>query len=326
MAARLTSRLFPYSAFGLLATAAAANVYGCSSSNNSRPDGGTTGTTTGTTTGASGASGTAAGASGTAAGASGTAAGASGAGGATGSSGTSGDNGLGDAGPDACTLEPSGTGLTLYSGMLNTMGTCGSTIDYLMGTWFSYNDGTTGATMTETAEATACGSTACSYHVTGSGFTGYGAGVGFNLSSSGMAAIDVSTAGFTGLIVTLKGTTTGTRTTGYAMGDNFVHVKLPTTTNRDGDDYGGYCPVSGNWTQCMLPFFGPEGGPGGLTRDGFGRADAGAPDVATDVFDLANVEKVQFEFSSYTPPADDAGTPPSSTVSFDVWFADIAFY
>jgi hypothetical protein len=322
MAIKLASRVLPYAAFGLAFSAAVANVYGCSSSNSTRPTG-TTGSTG--SSGTSGTSGTGTGTTGTTGGTTGTAGTATGTtgsstGSAAGTSGTSGTmtSPVEDGG---CTLPATqtsgGNGLVLYSGGVPNPN-CPQTIDYLMGTWFSYNDGTdAGAGMTEIADTSdACGSTTCTYHVTGMGFMGYGAGVGFTLNSDGTSAIEASTnpQNFTGIEVSLLGTTTGTRQSHYDMGDNYVHVKIPTTVDRANDEYGFYCPVSSDWTQCVIPF-------SSMMQDGFGNLDAGA-------FDPTTMTKVQFEFSSYTPPPDpDSGVQgPSATVSFDVRIADVAFY
>jgi hypothetical protein len=91
---------------------------------------------------------------------------------------------------------------------------------------------------------------------------------------------------------------------------------------RNGDDFGGYCPTvdpeagAGAWVLCQLPF-------DGITRDGFRGPDSGAPDINSDVFDPKNLQKIQFEISSYTPPVDASNQ--TQSVSFDVWIDDVAF-
>ena len=192
--------------------------------------------------------------------------------------------------------------------------------------WFSYDDATSdGATFVHTADFGGCeGPTDCAFHAMGSGYTGYGAGVGLTLNSN--AIFDAS--GYSGLQVWLKGTTSGTRGLGYARKNDSVHVKFltgspdgSTADPRNGDDYGAYCPTTdadggvGNWVVCTLAFT-------TLTRDGFRGVDSGAPDPATDTFDPKDLLKIEFEFSSYVPP--DGGTP--GPVSFDVWIDDIAFF
>ncbi len=324
MAAKLTSKLFPYVSLGLLAGAAGANVYGCSSDNNTQRDaGGTTGTSTGTSGTATGTSGTATGASGTASGSSGTATGTSGT--ATGASGTatgaSGTAGVSEGGTSMCSLPAAPPGLILYSGGVPAPA-CPGGIALSGQSWFSYNDGTSDAgTFVHTADFGGCdGPTDCAYHTSGGGFTGYGAGVGFTLNSNNPLPGDAG-ASYTGFQVWLKGTTSGTRQVGYALGPNFVHVKFVTSTNREGDEFGAYCPTASDggdaWVLCKLPFT-------GLTRDGFKGVDAGAPDPTSDVFDPQNLEKIQFEMSSYTPPADSGITV--NVVNFDVWIDDAAFF
>jgi len=106
-----------------------------------------------------------------------------------------------------------------------------------------------------------------------------------------------------------------------------VHVKFVTgaaggaaTDPREGDDYGGYCPVGGSdaevcYAECHIPFL-------ALSRDGFRSVDAGAPDPAIDTFDPQNLVKIQFEASAYS---DASGTDPVP-VSLDVWIDGIAWY
>jgi hypothetical protein len=216
----------------------------------------------------------------------------------------------------------------LYDGA-GAAATCSQTIsaaDYPGNFWFSYSDGTqSGAPFVHTADFGGCdGPTDCAFHAMGSGYTGYGAGVGFTLNGNGL--FDAS--GYSGVEVWLRGTTSGTRAAGWAKQDDSVHVKFltgstdaSTTDPRQGDDYGAYCSTVeadggvGGWVMCRLAFV-------SLTRDGFRGADAGAPDPATDRFDPQNLVKIEFEFSSYTPP--DGGTP--GPVGFDVWIDDVAFF
>jgi len=324
MAAKLASTVFPFAAFGLLVGAAAADMYGCSSDNTPRP-GGTTGSSgsgaTGSgTTGTSGAAGT--GSTGT--GATGTGATGTGATG-SGTTGTSGATGSGTTGTSGATDEDAGgtcslpavpPGLILYTGGIPAPA-CPTGIAYNSQSWFPYDDGTSDAgTWVHTTAMGGCGSGACAYHAAAGGFTGYGAGVGLTLNTTGVTAAPLAAdAGgpYTGFQVWLKGTTTGTRQAGYALGNNFVHIKFVTSTDRSGDEFGAYCPTqSDTWTECMLPF-------AGLKRDGY----EAVPPVATDMFDPQNLEKIEFEFSSYTPPADSGIT---NVVSFDVWIDDAAFY
>jgi hypothetical protein len=189
--------------------------------------------------------------------------------------------------------------------------------------WFSYDDGTNpNGVFTHDGEMAGCGGPmTCAFHAAGSGYTGYGAGVGFDLKSMNNAAEPSDAAvGYMHFSAWLKGTTTGTRGNGYAAANNTVHVKFVSSTFRAGDEFGVYCPTQGDagagWVQCDFPI-------NAVRRDGFAPVDAGAPPIATDTFDWANLEQIEFEFSSYTPPAD-SGV--GSNVSFDLYIDDVAFY
>jgi hypothetical protein len=200
-------------------------------------------------------------------------------------------------------------------------------IGYPNNYWFAYFDSATAGTtdagafaFTHAPDFGGCdGPSDCAFHTSGTGIPGYGAGVGFTLNNN--AVFDASQ--YMGIDVWLKGTTTGTRGDGYVQSNNTVHVKFVTalgngTDPRQGDDFGAYCSTQDGteWVYCLIQFI-------GLTRDGFKDVDAGAPDPNTDTFDPQNLDKIQFEFSSYTPPAD-AGTMPQ--VTFDLWIDDIAFF
>lgn len=215
---------------------------------------------------------------------------------------------------------------TIYLGGLPA-GLCGSGFTYNGATqdWFGYNDGTSEAgAQVASQQPGGCDNTqSCAYHTSGSGYTSYGAGAGITLNSN--AVFDASQ--YTGLNVYLRGFTTGTRGPGFSQTNNTVHVKFITgaasdaaTDPRDGDDYGGYCPIDGSdagscYTLCQLPL-------SALTRDGFRSTDAGVTDPTVDMFDPQNLVKVQFEFSLYSEP--DGGVP--EPVSFDVWIDGISWY
>jgi hypothetical protein len=267
----------------------------------------------------------------------------SGSGGGSSSSGGSGSgssSGASDSGGamDTSVPPPSACGLPSplpVQGLLYNGGVAGQicpttldTTNYPNNSWFSYNDGTTDSgTFVHSAQKGGCGGpNDCAFHASGAGYTGYGAGVGFTLNNN--AIFDAKAAGYMGLQLWLKGTTSGTRGMGYAKADNTVHVKFltgfpegGTTDPRNGDDYGYYCSTqnadggTGDWIVCPIPFT-------TLSRDGFRNVDSGAPDPTMDMFDPQNLVKIQIEFSSYTPPAD-SGV--QSVVSFDIWIDDIAW-
>ena len=234
-----------------------------------------------------------------------------------------------DGGPTACGIpNPLPSKGLIYDGGV-VAPSCPLTLDatnYPGNYWFGYGDGTNdGGTFIHTADVGGCGGpTDCAFHASGSGFTGYGAGVGLTLNTNGI--FDASA--YTGLQVWFKGTSSGTRGAGYAKQDNSVHVKFLTGSAdgsaadpRNGDDFGAYCPTtdadasSGAWILCRLSF-------ATLTRDGFRGVDSGAPNPATDTFDPQNLVKIQFEFSAFTLA--DGG--PAGPVAFDVWIDDVAFF
>jgi hypothetical protein len=220
----------------------------------------------------------------------------------------------------------------LYSGM-TTAPTCGSTILALPNAtspntyWFSYGDATAGATKTAGGEKCGCaGPSDCAFHAFGSGYADYGAGIGFDVnedttSSHGVLPYDASM--YMGVRLWLRGTTAGTRGKGYSDSPNTVHVKLVTATDRHGDDYGFYCPISTDWSECDVPF-------NMAYRDGFCTpASAETPpclDTTADTFDSNQLEKVQIEFSSHQVAADGGAQVTPIPVSFDVWADDITIY
>jgi hypothetical protein len=115
------------------------------------------------------------------------------------------------------------------------------TFDGVVNYWFAYEDGTGSSFSHEALPPGCAGPDSCSFFATGSGFTGYGAGIGITLDEG--AIFDASK--FTGLVVTMFGTTTGTLGSGYLPSNNTVHVKFVTGgpdgggDPREGDDYGG---------------------------------------------------------------------------------------
>jgi hypothetical protein len=271
--------------------------------------------------GGAGGGGGSAGSSGT--GGSGGNGGAAGAGGA----GGSGDTSNVDAGPFcACPAISGGAGL-LYQGGAPVAGSCPTTfpIDGVSNSWFSYNDGTAGGSLTHVADVTGCNTpNSCAFHATGSGYTGYGAGVGFTLNNNGL--FDASS--FTGLNVYLRGTTAGTRGPGFVLSDNTVHVKLVSGMSAadasdplNGDDYGFYCVIeqeagAGCYTQFQIPF-------SSFAVDAY---DAGVTSMPTIQAALRNLVKIQFEFSAYSVTAGSGAVSDPTPVSFDVEIDNVSFY
>jgi hypothetical protein len=217
-----------------------------------------------------------------------------------------------------CSLPAPDAGLTLFVATPNPL--CPSTINLPQSGWFESDDGTSDAgTLIDATSTPGCaGANDCSYHFKGSGYTGWGALVGFNTSTTaadGGVVPDGVAASYTGFQFWLMGTSAGTRTSGYVAANNSVKVIFPTTTNRNEDDYAYYCPTEGDagngWVFCQIPF-------SSLKRDGF----SSTPPVATDMFDVANLTKVEFQLAAYQ--AADGAVP--TPVSFDLRLDDIAFY
>jgi len=238
-------------------------------------------------------------------------------------SGADADADAGPATPDLCGFPATDAAVSgvLYSGFpMGTAMGCASNIPMPRnGSWFSYHDSSNDAgslVLSAMAERGGCGGmSACAYHAkgptNGAAFPGYGAGVGFDLNDNAASPpvampYDARGSGYTGIQFWAKGTITGTRGPGYSSSPQTIHIKLVTTTDRQGDDYGFYCQTIDptTWTSCKVAF-------SALTRDGYGM-----PPPAMDMFDPQNLQKVQFEFSTYSTGA----------VSMDVWIDEVSFY
>jgi hypothetical protein len=314
MSARLGSRISVCVAFALVEVVLYAN--GCGSSAVRTPDGGTDGKV------GSGGSGGSGGAGGS---------GATGGGAGTGGSGGSGGSGGGtmDAGPFcACpaVLSDAATGL-IYQGGTPTAGSCPLSFTFdgvSTNSWFSYNDGTTGGSLTHVADVTGCNTpNSCALHATGSGFTGYGAGVGLTLNNNNL--FDASA--FTGLSFYLRGTTMGTRGPGFTISNNTVHVKLVSGDSDadasdplNGDDYGFYSVIEQEagatcYTSFQVPF-------SAFAVDAY---DAGGTPTTIQQA-LQNLVKIQFEFSAYSVTSDSGALTDPTPVGFDVEIDNVSFY
>jgi hypothetical protein len=187
------------------------------------------------------------------------------------------------------------------------------------GTWFPYHDasGDGGLVVVDVATPGGCGGVStCALHAYGpvpdaGGFLSY-AGVGFDLFdvSGAPTSYGVFANHYTGIQFWAKGTLTGTRGTGYSSSPQTIHLKLITATYRSGDDYGVYCPMTDptTWTLCRLDFAAAK-------RDGFNTT---LP-VAMDTFDGNQLQKIQFEASTYNGP-------PPAAATFDVWIDEVSFY
>jgi hypothetical protein len=177
-------------------------------------------------------------------------------------------------------------GAALFSGV-PIGGACPALLDAPYQTsWFTYQD--SGDLLSVSAVAPGCTPDSCALHVQGpaagaAGYGNYGAGVALPLSAAN-TALDVSS--FAGIELVARGTINGTRGPGAVDAPQTLFLKLVTTTDRQGDDFGVYCQVDpSTWTVCRA-------GLDALAREGF----ATNVDPATDVFDRQNVLRVELEF------------------------------
>ena len=177
-------------------------------------------------------------------------------------------------------------GAALFSGTLGG-GACPVLLDAPYQTaWFTYQD--SADLLSVTSVAPGCTADSCALHVqgpaaAGTGYGNYGAGVALPLSTTN-APLDVSA--FTGIELFARGTINGTRGPGAQSAPQTFFLKLVTSTDRQGDDFGIFCQIDPSaWTPCRVSF-------DALTREGF----ATSVDPATDTFDRTNVLRVELEF------------------------------
>ncbi|HYO94622.1 MAG TPA: hypothetical protein VER33_08910 [Polyangiaceae bacterium] len=190
-----------------------------------------------------------------------------------------------------------------------------------VGYWFTYNDMTGMQTPAATEMAMfgelngKGGATDCAVHTKGSGFTKWGAGVGFDLNNIATVSSAYDASAYTGIRFAVKGTATNTRGLAYAAAPNTLQVKVVTTANTGGDDFAGFCTMTADWTVCQLPF-------ATLARDGWEKAIMPPP-----TFSAAQITKIQFQASMHDPQAP-APAPPvfNQPVAFDFWIDDVEFY
>jgi hypothetical protein len=185
------------------------------------------------------------------------------------------------------------------------------------GYWFTYND-TTGMQTPSATEMAMFGevggkggATDCAVHTKGSGFSKWGAGVGFDLNNIAMMSSPYDATGYTGIRFSVKGTATNTRGALYAAAPNTLQVKVVTTANTGGDDFASFCAMTPDWSVCQVPF-------AGLARDGWEKAIMPPP-----MFSAAQITKVQFQASKF---GDAVTMPTAPPVEFDFWIDDVEFY
>ena len=130
-----------------------------------------------------------------------------------------------------------------------------------VGAWYTYNDGTAGATQTPMSGGTFLpdiipggrnGSTEAA-HTSGMGFTAWGSGMGFDLHNTGSVKQAYSVAGFTGIAFWAKGSPSTIRfkalllsTVAVAEGGACMDVC--------GDSHGAILSLTSEWQQFVVPF------------------------------------------------------------------------
>ena len=120
-----------------------------------------------------------------------------------------------------------------------------------MGSWYTYADTT--STVTPVAGAAFVssmpgnGGTGYAAHIMGTGFTGYGVGLGVNLNSSGAVIHSVDASAYSGFTFFAKGTASGALT-----GTNAIRIAVPVPASADAAN-GGTCTAvapmycNGHW-------------------------------------------------------------------------------
>jgi len=168
-----------------------------------------------------------------------------------------------------------------------------------VGAWYTYNDMTAAGTETPKAgdpfvPLGAGNGSAKSAEASGSGFTVWGAGFGFDLNNSGTTKKTYSVGTFTGIVFSAKGTpfrfkVLTTATVPTAEGGTCATTKC-------GDNFGSAIAATASWQQFAVSF-------ASLTQEGYG-------DKAT--FDPATVIGVQFQVAK--------------GVTFDISIDDVGLY
>jgi hypothetical protein len=209
------------------------------------------------------------------------------------------------------TFEPDAV---LFSGAV-TADTCRLNLDAPYETfWYPFQDTAAASSVEQGAAAPGCEPNNCSLRVRGPapGSEGYrvsGAGVGFPLALTD-TPLDITR--FAGIQFWARGTAVGTRGPDNTNAPQTLFVKVGTSTARLGDDFGAYCAIEpSTWTLCRSDF-------ASLRRDGY----VAEPDLASDVLDLGNATRVEFEFRLYRDALGNAPAP----VSFDAELASISFF
>lgn len=130
-----------------------------------------------------------------------------------------------------------------------------------VGAWYTYNDGTAGATQTpmaggpflpEAIPGGRDGSTEAA-HTSGMGFTTWGSGMGFDLHNDGIVKQAYSVAGLTGIAFWAKGSPSTIRFKALILGTVPV-AEGGECTKVCGDSHGAVIALTGEWQQFVIPF------------------------------------------------------------------------
>jgi hypothetical protein len=99
-----------------------------------------------------------------------------------------------------------------------------------IGSWYTYSDATVGSTLTPTAgvafvsDMPGHGGTGYAAHITGTGFTNYGFGLGINVNAVGTVISPYNASAYSGITFWAMGTVAG------SLGANMIRVGVPTTS------------------------------------------------------------------------------------------------
>lgn len=178
-----------------------------------------------------------------------------------------------------------------------------------VGAWFTYNDATAGAQQTPTAGAPftpgavagATSGSALAAHTQGSGFTTWGAGMGFDLNTTGASKGVYDVSSFTGVVLWAAGVDPTTSAGLPLRIKVLTSGTVPTAeggacSTNCGDDYGTTINLTNTWQEFVIPF-------SSLAQEGWGAVVAFSPSEAIGL---------QFQVAQGQ--------------AFDFWIDDIAFY
>jgi len=265
---------------------------------------GSSGTTSGagTSSGSSGTTTTSSGSSGTTSGStSGTTTSSSGSSGGTTSSGSS------SSGAAAACNAPT----TLIDGMTGMNGAISANCGRV-GFWYTYDDGTSGGTLTPAPmmpfpytmiTGTPPTTTTMAAMMSGMGFTTYGAGMGFDLNDPGGTATKApyNASMYSGITFWVMGSASGTGMVRFNVPDKYTDpsggICSGSAANQCNDHHGHVLTLTSTWTQVTYTW-------AELTQQGYGYVEAN--------IDTSALVGIQFQ----------VGNP---TGTFQVWVTDVAF-